>query len=305
VPGFLERNTIPNEKVNKSALLMSLLASGNSDIIQRDVHGCYHFNGRLTNTREYQTALHALDRTYHEALKSEETSLLELYESVFHHKQFTGRSGTFFAYEGIGSIYWHMVSKLRYAVQEIYTKAIEDLETEETIHGLGNHYKQICDGIGVHKSPKTYGAFPTDPYSHTPLGKGAQQPGMTGQVKEDVICRMRELGVSYRNGTIRFTPSMISCEGFLQHECNIDFRNVHGEKHEISLAQGSLGFSICQTPVIYRLTDRNELTICKSDGSIETSSTLELSASDSNSVFSRDGSVQLIHVELNRFGLSS
>jgi hypothetical protein len=305
VPGFLERNTIPNEKVKESALLMSLLASGNSDIIQRDVHGCYHFNGRLTNTREYQTALHALDRTYHEALKSEETSLLELYESVFHHKQFTGRSGTFFAYEGIGSIYWHMVSKLRYAVQEIYTKAIEDLETEETIHGLGNHYKQICDGIGVHKSPKTYGAFPTDPYSHTPLGKGAQQPGMTGQVKEDVICRMRELGVSYRNGTIRFTPSMISCEGFLQHECNIDFRNVHGEKHEISLAQGSLGFSICQTPVIYRLTDRNELTICKSDGSIETSSTLELSASDSNSVFSRDGSVQLIHVELNRFGLSS
>ncbi len=198
-----------------------------------------------------------------------------------------------------------MVSKLRYAVQEIYTKAIEDLETEETIHGLGNHYKQIVAGIGVHKSPKTYGAFPTDPYSHTPMARGAQQPGMTGQVKEDVICRMRELGVSYRNGTIRFTPCMISCEGFLQHECNIDFRNVHGEKQEISLAQGSLGFSICQTPVIYRLTDINKLTIYKSDGSIETSSTLELSASDSKSVFSRDGSVQLIHVELNRFGLSS
>ena len=45
-----------------------------------------------------------------------------------------------------------------------------------------------------------YGAFPTDPYSHTPAGKGAQQPGMTGQVKEDVISRFGELGVEVKNG---------------------------------------------------------------------------------------------------------
>ncbi len=305
VPGFLERNVIPQEKVHKSPLLLNLLTNGNTDILQRDTLGGYHFNGKLTNTREFESALDALDNAYHDAAQSEKTYLIDLYESVFHHKQFTGRSGTFFAYEGIGSIYWHMTSKLRYAVQEIYTKAIEAEESKEIIQSLGNHYKQIVDGIGVHKSPKTYGAFPTDPYSHTPMARGAQQPGMTGQVKEDVICRMRELGVSYRNGAIRIIPGMISPEGFLQHERTIDFRNVHGEKHKISLPEGSVCFSICQTPVICRLTDRNELTMYKSDGSIETSSALELSASDSNSVFSRDGSIQLIHVELNRFGLSS
>ncbi len=38
-----------------------------------------------------------------------------------------------------------------------------------------------------------YGAIPTDPYSHTPGFAGAQQPGMTGPVKED-ICRLGELG---------------------------------------------------------------------------------------------------------------
>jgi hypothetical protein len=32
---------------------------------------------------------------------------------------------------------------------------------------LAKHYDEIGDGIGVHKTPEVYGAFPTDPYSHT------------------------------------------------------------------------------------------------------------------------------------------
>ena len=34
------------------------------------------------------------------------------------HTRFTGRSGTFYGYEGLGCIYWHMVSKLLLATQE-------------------------------------------------------------------------------------------------------------------------------------------------------------------------------------------
>ena len=63
---------------------------------------------------------------------------------------------------------------------------------------------EINEGIGVHKSPSLYGAFPTDPYSHTPANKGAQQPGMTGQVKEDVISRFGEMGINIRQGKISF-----------------------------------------------------------------------------------------------------
>ena len=36
-------------------------------------------------------------------------------------QSFTGRSGAFYKYEGLGSIYWHMVSKLLVAVQETWT----------------------------------------------------------------------------------------------------------------------------------------------------------------------------------------
>jgi hypothetical protein len=164
VSGFLSKNYIPKEKVEVSRLLKALIADGNTAIINRDVYGDSHFNGTLTNIREFQEALRTLDIRYHDMLKSEKEDLLDLYESVFHHKQFTGRSGSFFAYEGIGSIYWHMVSKLRYAVQEVYTSARRDHSQSTTTTAILDVYRAVCDGIGVHKSPRDFGAFPTDPY---------------------------------------------------------------------------------------------------------------------------------------------
>ena len=52
----------------------------------------------------------------------------DLFEETFHHDQFTGRSGTFFAYEGLGSIYWHMVSKLLLAAQETALRFKDEAE---------------------------------------------------------------------------------------------------------------------------------------------------------------------------------
>lgn len=300
VQSFLEKNSIPKEKVEGFSLLKTLLAESNSDIIQRDVHGDYHFNGALTNIREFQVALRGIDTSYHDMLISEEAQLIELYESVFHHKQFTGRSGSFFAYEGIGSIYWHMISKLRYAVQELYHGAIRDHESDNATSTILAFYKKICDGIGVNKSPRNYGAFPTDPYSHTPMSRGAQQPGMTGQVKEDVICRMRELGVVYDYGRIQFQPFMVSHADFLQHTCTIAYRSARGTLQHISLDEGSLFFSICQTPVRYALADKNEVTIYMTDGDVQSLPSLELPPLISNSVISRSGEIQLIHVALDR-----
>lgn len=304
LPKFLEKNSIPKEKVESSTLLMQLLANGNHGIIQKDKHGEYHFAGELTNVREFQTALHSLDEQYHELLQFEEIYLMELYESVFHHKQFTGRSGTFFAYEGIGSIYWHMVSKLRYAVQEIYTKAINDYKDVHLVNSLRMHYKKICDGIGVHKSPKHYGAFPTDPYSHTPFGKGAQQPGMTGQVKEDVICRMRELGVYYSDGKIHFVPTMITANDFVNTDQDIMCTDVHGIQRRVQISSGSLFFTICQTPIVYSLGDKNEVTIIINDDSIEVSEHMSLSVSHSQCIFSRNGYIKQVYVTIDTVGMT-
>ena len=59
--------------------------------------------------------------------------ILDIYEEYFNHKAFTGRSGTFYGYEGLGSIYWHMVSKLQLAVLECCIKAIQDKASEKVL----------------------------------------------------------------------------------------------------------------------------------------------------------------------------
>ena len=95
-----------------------------------------------------------------------------------------------------GSIYWHMVSKLLLAAQECYRQAVETGAQPAVTAALAAAYYDIRQGLGFNKSPADYGAFPTDPYSHTPMGGGARQPGMTGQVKEEILTRFGELGVS-------------------------------------------------------------------------------------------------------------
>lgn len=177
--GFLERNSIPENLVQQSALLQNLVSEKNTQIIEKDVLGNYHFNGNFKNAGDLESALDDL-----KVENQEKALILGIFEEVFNHKEFTGRSGTFYGYEGLGSIYWHMVSKLFLAVMEVCQKAINEKASPETVGRLLEHFYEINAGIGVHKSPELYGAFPTDAYSHTPFGKGAQQPGMTGQVKK-------------------------------------------------------------------------------------------------------------------------
>ena len=84
-----------------------------------------------------------------------------------------------------------MVSKLLLAVCETCYRAADGGSSREILGRLAAHYYEIRAGIGLNKAPDVYGAFPTDPYSHTPGNRGAQQPGMTGQVKEEIIARFR------------------------------------------------------------------------------------------------------------------
>ena len=117
--------------------------------------------------------------------------------ATFAHHAFTGRSDRFFMFEGLGSIYWHMVAKLAVAVQSDASVAPIDPAAGGR---LADIYHDIRDGLGFRKDARLQGAFPTDPYSHTPRHLGAQQPGMTGQVKEQVLTRFGELGVEVLDG---------------------------------------------------------------------------------------------------------
>ena len=205
LPRFTEKNNIPPQWVRRSPLLRKLLADGNSQLVSRDVSGQVHFNPMVTNARDVQRILDQFSGSpYAQLARREATSLLGIFEQLFDHESFTGRSGTFFGYEGLGCIYWHMVSKLLLATQEAYWRAVDSGASQPTRESLAKCYFEIRSGIGDQKTPENYGAFPMDPYSHTPGQGGARQPGLTGQVKEDILCRFGELGVFVKKGQIHF-----------------------------------------------------------------------------------------------------
>jgi hypothetical protein len=297
---FVDKNNIPGRLVAQSGLLQKLVADGNAQILYQDINGAYHFNGNFKNANDLKAALDNLADTEYAALaKAERKLILQIFEEVFNHKAFTGRSGTFFGYEGLGSIYWHMVSKLQLAVQECCLKAIREDAGDKVVGRLLEHYYEINEGIGVHKSPSLYGAFPTDPYSHTPAGKGAQQPGMTGQVKEDILSRFGELGVFFDSGQLKFDPCLLRKEEFLNAPSTYTYRDLSNDPKEIALSAGSLAFSICQVPVVYQLSDKPGLEIELRDGTKQHSDEALLDEALSTKVFERTGEVVKLTVLLD------
>ena len=301
LPKFLEKNTIPKESIEKSALLNQLLSQSNNQLINKDLKGNYHFNGNFHNANDLKIALNqlSLHKEYKELVQKETALILQIFEEVFNHKAFTGRSGTFYGYEGLGSIYWHMVSKLHLAVLEVINKAIDANEDQSTINTLVHHFDEIGAGIGIHKSPKVYGAFPTDPYSHTPFGKGAQQPGMTGQVKEDVLVRIGEFGVKMNDGKLHFKPTFLKKEAFLSNDTEASFIMVDGLKKQLHLKKNSLAFTTCQIPVIYKMNTASKIVLNFKNGDTKTFESLELNKEETKKIVQRTNEISVIEVSLN------
>lgn len=300
LPGFLQKNIIPPSEVAASALLSRLIKEQDRDIIEQDVKGDFHFNGNFKNASDLQKALDALESEGHSVTEASKREVLQIFERVFNHKAFTGRSGTFYGYEGLGSIYWHMVSKLQLAVMECCQKAIQEKAPESVVNGLIAHYYEINEGIGVHKSPSLYGAFPTDPYSHTPANKGAQQPGMTGQVKEDIISRFGELGVLVTEGKISFAPNMLRRSEFLGRDQTFRYVDISGKSIELALEKNSLAFTYCQVPVIYKLATQFKIEVILNHGSISLIDGQTLDQELSAWIFNRTGDVAQLVVHLDQ-----
>ncbi|WP_299781607.1 hypothetical protein [uncultured Formosa sp.] len=300
LPRFDQKNNIPSEKVEQSNLLKALVQDGNRQVVEQDFLGHYHFNSNFNNAKSLNAALAALDKKYKALVEEDKTLVLQVFEDIFDHKSFTGRSGTFFGYEGLGSIYWHMVSKLLLAVQETCLLAIKHTESDAVIGRLLDHYYEINAGIGVHKSPKLYGAFPTDPYSHTPATKGAQQPGMTGQVKEDVLSRSGELGVYVEGGKIVFNPCLLHPQEFLQAPAEFNFTNILKKRQTIALQSGELCFTYCQVPVVYKRSEHERIDIVFNDDKHINFEGKSLDKAISKSIFEREGHVNHIIVFVNK-----
>ena len=168
-----------------------------------------------------------------------------------------------------------MVSKLLLAAQEI---ALEAYRTgNPCADKLKDEYYNIQAGLSFMKTPELYGAFPSDPYSHTPFHKGAKQPGMTGQVKEEVLTRFGELGAYIKDGKAVFNPVILK---------------------DSEYKDGTLSFTWCGTKVVYTKASSKKITVEYADGKSESVEGTTLSAEATKLLFARNGGIKKIEVNV-------
>jgi hypothetical protein len=281
---FLEKNTLDGAP--------PIAAAG---LFVADRSGAWHFQADLATMADVDRELRAAGASPEEA-----DAVRKLWRATFAHDQFTGRSGTFFAFEGLGSIYWHMVAKLLLAVQGCQRRATDPAAAA----ALAGSYDEIRDGLNFRKTAEVYGAFPTDPYSHTPKHRGAQQPGMTGQVKEQILSRLGELGVEIAGGRLGFRPRLLHAAEFAAEALDFDWLDVSGVERRIQLPTGSLAFTLCQVAVCYRLGDAPSIELELADGRTEVVPGAELSGEASRAIFERTGAYSRLTVTVPRSALA-
>ncbi len=296
LPSFLSKNTLTVDQVRDLRLPAVLADVQDKTLFVRDVDGMYHFSGQLHNAKGVNQALEVLagNPQFAEIVAVERGKIATLFEEVFRHTEFTGRSGTFFAYEGLGSIYWHMVSKLLLATQETALR----YQHEPASKGLVEKYYEICAGLGFNKSPAVFGAFPTDPYSHTPKGQGARQPGMTGVVKEEILARQAEVGWTIENGCLTFNSLFFNPKELLTKPGAFNYLDVTRKQQKIDLLTGCLAYTICEVPIVIQLAGAPGIEIYLTDGTIKKIKGNQMDAINSRHIFQRDGIVHHLMVYL-------
>ena len=119
---------------------------------------------------------------------------------------------------------------------------------------------------------------------------------MTGQVKEDVLSRIGELGVFVKDGKINFNPRLLRASEFVQTAKKFHYTTISKEHTTIDVEKGSLCFTYCQVPVIYKLANEEGLEVVDMQGSRTKLKGLSLDNNTSEKVFERTGEINQIIV---------
>jgi hypothetical protein len=279
-PGFLERNRLPDDALERVPALDRLVGTDPDAPLARDHTGGLHFRPAITNAADLAAVL-----ARHDLRPQERADVLAIHEEVFDHHAFTGRSSGMHGYEGLGSVYWHMVSKLLLAVQERYRAEEAIGSPSAVLDALRDAYRRVRDGLGSRHDPATFGAVPTDCYSHTPAHAGAQQPGMTGQVKEEVLARPGELGLVVDDGRLRVERPLLP---------SVELVGADGS--------GRVTTTVCATRVTIVAVERDVVRVTRADGEVDEQPGAALDRAASAAVLGRTGEVVAVEFATTLLG---
>ncbi|MCY3650551.1 MAG: hypothetical protein OXG40_12480, partial [Acidimicrobiaceae bacterium] len=193
-----------------------------------------------------------------------------------------------------GCVYWHMVMKLMFRLQQCIFAAADAGSDRSLLAEMVQRYRRVRSGLGPSKTVADHGAFPLDPHSHTPGHTGAQQPGMTGAVKEGILLRWGELGLRVEDGCLRFAPVLLDPAEFLAAARPWLPLGQGGR-----LEEGMLGFTYCGASVVYRLDDSAPWTRAVLTDGQEVAGVDGLDRGTSRALFARTGAIARIDVAVH------
>ncbi len=290
IPALLDKGVVPADATANITIFERLVDAGDRTLVERDAAGVVRFAAGLVNGRDVAAVLDrlAIRSDLADVVAAERDAILALYENVFDHHAFTGRSGGMYGYEGIGCTYWHMVAKLLVAVGECVIAA-ENTDTDEATRArLVEHYHRVRNGLGFRMDAARFGGLPIDAYSHSDPDGRAKQPGMTGQVKEELLTRRMELGVRIERGTIRFTPTLLPESEWTTAPLDWSLPDGDGPK-TIAIPADGLGFQFVGVPVVlHRVDGPARIVLHHTDGTSREIAGDRLDAVLSRGLLSRD-----------------
>jgi len=117
-------------------------------------------------------------------------------------------------------------------------------------------------------------------------------------VKEEVIARLLEVGVSVVEGRITFNPFILRKSEFLLQEDSLGYFDINGGQQSVALAAGQLGFTYCQVPVVYSLAEETSIVVHYADGTSNSIDGNNIDADTSMQIFDKKGVVSQIEVAL-------
>ena len=303
IPALLDKGLVPDPVQIDLPLLRELADAGDRRLVERDDSGVMRFAASLVNGRDVIRVLDelALEPTMIDRVAAQRDAIFDAYESIFDHHAFTGRSGGMYGYEGIGCTYWHMVAKLLVAVGECALAARDSGADAATIDRLVHGYHRVRDGLGFRMDAARFGALPIDAYSHSNGDGQARQPGMTGQVKEELLTRRMELGVRAVDGELHFEPMLVEPGEWTAEPAEWTLPTHAGRPGvPIVIPADGLGFQVCGVPVIYHRVDGPPtLRVHEDSGEVRSIDGDRLDRVLADRLRSRDGSILKIEVEVS------
>ena len=114
---------------------------------------------------------------------------------------------------------------------------------------------------------------------------------------------MMQLGKGFlkiEDGKIKVNPVLLREDELLTVSTVMTYYDVVGQQHTLEVPAGALSLSFCQVPLILLPGDESSIEIELLNGVTKTVSSNNLNVELSNSIFSRDGTVQKITVKLVR-----